>query len=412
LDGSSFTGFLGPGLAAFFFLAGLAFAAVSIRSSSNAAAAGTHLILLPRSYHAMPSPTSAAVALLSAGKMQNLSSGSAAAESYSDHDSLPTDSNDGLVKGDATDELLTPPESNEITGEPAGCLPLQNTELVGEEARQFDNLAASDGTPSPISSEYAQDNAVSAEYAQDDAGLSEGVPNLESTSDPNITLPKKQDLDETLTSDVMLLDSDDVVPIQEISSGAAVLAASHPDDKVIEQNPEIHNKDEAYPSMLPDYTEHVSADGMIPPGLDDLPMGSSEPGDGEEILGKDLYRGESEFDNQNKQFKAAPSEQSFSSAGVPAPSLVSTASKGPVGQIVVPASVDPTQENAVAALQILKVHFMSPLLDEDSCYISFKNISKWQIISLLSRLSWGALRLQPPLFSTEPILFAVLRLGP
>lgn len=160
------------------------------------------------------------------------------------------------------------------------------------------------------------------------------------------------------------------MPIQEISNGA-VVAAFQPDDKGIEQNPEIHNKDEAYPSILPDYMEHVSADGMLPPGSDDLRMRSSEPGDGEEILAKDLYRRESELENQNKQFKATPAEQSFSSAGVPAPSLVSTASKGPAGQIVVPASVDPTQENAVAALQILKVHFMSPPFDEDSCYISF-----------------------------------------
>ncbi|RCV39829.1 hypothetical protein SETIT_9G001300v2 [Setaria italica] len=351
-------GLLGPGLAAFFFLAGLTFAAVSIRSSTNSAA----------------------------GKMQNLSSDSATTESYSDYDSrddnsiregaqasLPTDckdDNEGLDKGNGTDELLTPLESNEITGEPAECemeLPLQNTEhatngshIVSEEAHQFDNLVASDGTqsptsppPLPISAEYAQDAYVSSTKL-DDAGLSEGIPNLEATSDPKITLPENQHLDETLTSDVMVLDSDDAVPIQEISSGAAVVA-SQPDNKGIEQNPEIHNKDEAYPSILPDYMEHVSADGMLPPGSDDLRMGSSEPGDGEEILAKDLYRRESELENQNKQFKATPAEQSFSSAGVPAPSLVSTASKGPAGQIVVPASVDPTQENAVAALQILKV---------------------------------------------------------
>jgi hypothetical protein len=84
-------------------------------------------------------------------------------------------------------------------------------------------------------------------------------------------------------------------------------------------------------------------------------MGSSEPGSGEEILAKDLYKRESESENQNKSFKSTPPDQSFSSAGIPAPSLVSTASQVPAGQIVVPASVDPTQENAVAALKILKV---------------------------------------------------------
>ncbi|RLN39670.1 uncharacterized protein C2845_PM01G49650 [Panicum miliaceum] len=332
-------GLLGPGLAAFFFLAGLTFAAVSIRSSSKYAAE----------------------------KMQNLPSDSAATESYSDYDphkensmredaqaSLPTDckdDNDSFETGKGTDELMPPLESNELTGGSAECkmeLPLQNTELdtngnhiISEEAHQADNLVAPDGTqspplppPSPISAEYAQD-ACAPSSKLDGAG-SEGIPDLEAASD------------------AMVLDSDDIVPIREISSGG-VLVASHPEDKGIEQNPEIHNKDEAYPSTLPDYIEHVSADGILPPGLNDLPMGSSEPGGGEEILAKDLYKRESESENQNKSFKSTPPDQSFSSAGIPAPSLVSTASQVPAGQIVVPASVDPTQENAVAALQILKV---------------------------------------------------------
>jgi len=38
----------------------------------------------------------------------------------------------------------------------------------------------------------------------------------------------------------------------------------------------------------------------------------------------------------------------------------------PAGQILVPASVDPTQENAVAALQILKVSFMLCSTDTDT----------------------------------------------
>ncbi|CAN6302679.1 unnamed protein product [Urochloa humidicola] len=277
-----FGGLLGPGLAAFFFLAGLTFAAVSIRSSSSYAA----------------------------GKMQNLASDSAATESYSDCDSrkdnsvsqgaqasLPTDckdDNDSLDKGNGTDELLTPLESN--TAECEMEFPLQHTELItngnhisSEEAHQFDNPVASDGTqsppppPLPISAEYALD-AYASSSKLDGALPSEGIPsNLEATLDPKIALPENQHPGETLTSDAMVLDSDYVAPMEEISSGA-VMPASHPEDKGIEQNPEIHNKDEAYPPVLPDHIEHV-----------------------------------------------------------------------PAGQIVVPASVDPTQENAVAALQILKV---------------------------------------------------------
>ncbi|CAO1941133.1 unnamed protein product [Urochloa humidicola] len=344
-------GLLGPGLAAFFFLAGLTFAAVSIRSSSSYAA----------------------------GKMQNLASDSAATESYSDCDSrnensvsqgaqasLPTDCNDdnySLDKGNGTDELLTPLESNAAECEME--LPLQHTELItdgnhisNEEAHQFDNLIASDGTqslppppPLPISAEYALD-AYASSTKLDGAGPSEGIPNLEATLDPQIALPENQLPGETLTSDAMVLDSDYVAPIEEISS-SAVVPASHPEDKGVEQNPEIHNKDEAYLPVLPDHIEHVSADGMLPPGSNDLPMVSGEPGDGEEILAKDPYERETDLENQKKSFKPAPPDQSFSFAGIPAP--VSTASQVPTGQIVIPASVDPTQENAVAALQILKV---------------------------------------------------------
>lgn len=335
-------GLLGPGLAAFFFLAGITFAAVSIRSS------GTH----------------------AAGKLQNLPTETAATESYPDYHShkedgatreasLPTDWDeedyDNLDKKEDTDEFLTPLQSNEVPGVPAegevGHL-LQNTEpvtdgdhVVGEEANQFDNLIASDGNqdpppPLPI---------------LDAAGPSEEIPDVEETSDPKMDLPENQHFDETLTSDAMVLDSD-VVPIQDISEGA-IAAAFHPEDKGVEQNPQTLDKDELSPSGLPDYMEHVSADGMHPLGSNELSMATrtSETGDGEETIVEDLYKGESELENQNKQLESTPPDQYFSSPGIPAPSVVSTALQVPAGPIVVPASVDPTQENAIAALQILKV---------------------------------------------------------
>ncbi|CAL4920257.1 unnamed protein product [Urochloa decumbens] len=341
-------GILGRGLAAFFFLAGLTFAAVSIRSSNSYAA----------------------------GKMHSLSSDTAATESYSDCDSSREDSvregaqpslltdckddNNSLEKGNGAGELLTL-ESNGILGKPLQhtALVTNGNHIVSEEAHQFDNPVASNVTqslpppppPLPISAEYAQD-AYASSSKLDGADPSEGIPNLEAASDPKMAVPENQHLDETLTKDMMMLDSDYVAPIQEISSGA-VVPASHPEDEGIEQNPEILNKDEAYPPVLPDHIEHVSADGMLPPGSNDLSMGSGEPGGREEILAKDPYERETELENQNKSFKPTPPDRPFSFAGIPAP--VSTASQVPVGQIVVPASVDPTQENAVAALQILKV---------------------------------------------------------
>lgn len=309
--------------------------------------------------------------MLYAGKLQNLPTETAATESYPDYHShkedgatreasLPTDWDeedyDNLDKKEDTDEFLTPLQSNEVPGVPAegevGHL-LQNTEpvtngdhVVGEEANQFDNLIASDGNQDPPPPPLP---------ILDAAGPSEEIPDVEETSDPKMDLPENQHFDETLTSDAMVLDSD-VVPIQDISEGA-IAAAFHPEDKGIEQNPQTLDKDELSPSGLPDYMEHVSADGMHPLGSNELSMATrtSETGDGEETIVEDLYKGESELENQNKQLESTPPDQYFSSPGIPAPSVVSTALQVPAGPIVVPASVDPTQENAIAALQILKV---------------------------------------------------------
>ncbi|XP_062213876.1 uncharacterized protein LOC133914935 [Phragmites australis] len=344
-------GLLGAGLAGFFFLAGLTFAAVSIRSNSYAS--GTR------------------------AQMQNLSTDSAATESYSDDSRkengvedevfLPSNSPDS-EKG--TDESPTPPKSNHIPAEAAEREtghPLQNTDIVtddncapSEESHQFDNLVPSDGTGSPPSPPPFRNSAESAQVAYasssklEGAVPSEGTPNLEETLDSEMALPENQHLDETITSDAVLLDSDDDVrhmPILEISDSAAA-TASHQNDKAIEQNPETYNKDETSPSRLPDYIEYECADQMLPLSSNDLP---SRPREGEETLAEDLNERENELGNQNNLFKSTAPVQSFSSAGIPAPSLVATALQVPAGQIVIPATVDPTQENAVAALQTLKV---------------------------------------------------------
>src|SRR6185312_11617435 len=128
--------------------AGLTFAAVSIRSSGNYAA-GSHPILLlfflltlflamPCAFqshlqeHPAHLPTCCCLLVLCAGKMHNLSSDSAATESYSDYDphkensmredaqgSSPTDckeGNDSFEMGKGTHELIPPLESNELPG--------------------------------------------------------------------------------------------------------------------------------------------------------------------------------------------------------------------------------------------------------------------------------------------------------
>jgi hypothetical protein len=89
---------------------------------------------------------------------------------------------------------------------------------------------------------------------------------------------------------------------------------------------------------------------------------------GQETLPSDQDDGQNELDNQNGLFNSTAPAKSFSSAGIPAPSLLSAALQVPAGQIVVPAAVDPTQGSALSALQVLKVIFMHL---ESHCSIFF-----------------------------------------
>ncbi|TVU44267.1 hypothetical protein EJB05_03703 [Eragrostis curvula] len=328
-------GLLGPGLAGFFFLAALTFAAVSIGSNNE----GTNTKMPPAD--------------------------SAAMETYSDDESC----KENAVEDDQLSLPAGRPQCDEVTNElpthlqttaaPEGESqrenehPLQNTKLVAdgnyvvsEEAHQFDNLIASDDTGSPLPSPPLPTTAES-----------EQVPsnaNLEETSDSNVALSENHNLYETTTSDAVVLDSDDAVRIREISDSESV-AASYPKNKDTEQNPEIYIKDETSPSTLPDHIEYESVDTRSSLSSNDLHTESSKLGDVEETLTGDPKERENELESQRNLFKSISPGQTLSPAGIPAPSLASSASQLPAGQILIPATVDPTQENAVSALQILKV---------------------------------------------------------
>ncbi|CAM0878446.1 unnamed protein product [Alopecurus aequalis] len=143
------------------------------------------------------------------------------------------------------------------------------------------------------------------------------------------------DDDDALTSDIMVLDSGDVVAIQD----AATEAASYPrEEEEAEQNPQLSDKDDSSASRFPDYVEYGNADQEL---KDTLPSVQDEQ--------------QNELQDQNELFKSAAPGKSFSSAGIPAPSLLSAALQVPAGQIVVPAALDPIQGNALSALQVLKV---------------------------------------------------------
>jgi hypothetical protein len=220
----------------------------------------------------------------------------------------------------------------EHTLESSGDLPPPTDDkyIPGDGETRPDYLIASDdGTgPAPPMSSPAESNA---------AGPSEGTPVLHQDSvDSEPSLPENQhmddDDDDTLTSDIMVLDSGDVVAIQD-TAGEATRSS---------------DKDETSASRFPDYVEYGSADK-------DLQTEGVKPG--KETLPSDQDEAHNELDNQNGLFNSTAPGKSFSSAGIPAPSLLSAALQVPAGQIVVPAAVDPTQGSALSALQVLKVIF-------------------------------------------------------
>ncbi|KAJ4954026.1 hypothetical protein NE237_030858 [Protea cynaroides] len=61
------------------------------------------------------------------------------------------------------------------------------------------------------------------------------------------------------------------------------------------------------------------------------------------------------IDRSRELFQSPIPNGSFSSSGIPAPSLVSAALEVPYGKVLVPAVVDQVQEHAFAAMQVLKV---------------------------------------------------------
>jgi hypothetical protein len=252
-----------------------------------------------------------------------------------------------------TDEFPAPLETDQVLPEGEAE---REKEIISsddsEEAHQFDASGATASLPpSPLlpTAPESEQVAYAPPSIPDGAAPSKEIPNLEEMSDPSVALSENHHRHDTITSDAVVLDSDDALPIQQISDGTSK-------DKNIEQNPKNYASDEASPSVLSDYIEYESADTMPPLSSNDLHTESSKPGDLGEISAGDHDERAPELENQSKLSLGQ------SLPGIPAPTLVSSASHVPVGQIVIHATVDPTQENAVSTLQILKVSFRNSLL--------------------------------------------------
>lgn len=101
------------------------------------------------------------------------------------------------------------------------------------------------------------------------------------------------------------------------------------------------------------------SEGICLPSEERNLIENGPPGTTSASVSEDLYNpdtnAQSEISRSRSLFELPVPENSYSFAGIPAPSLVSAALQVPPGKILVPAVVDQVQGQALSALQILKV---------------------------------------------------------
>ncbi|XP_006661016.3 uncharacterized protein LOC102712932 [Oryza brachyantha] len=348
-----FRGLLGPGLAGLFFVAGVTFAAISLRSNGangprrQMETLSTKIEKAP--YSSDNDNTCKEDCLKDAQVLLPSDEQSLDDEAYSCTYSLPAQVN-GISKGSTKHETQHPLQSTEQVP--------HDRYVPNEGAGQEDDLVASDGAESLVSpsSNSAEPTGVAYDSSDKLYGVdpSEGTLYVEDTLDYEITLPENQHLDETFTSDTMMLDSGDATPIQGISD-TVVGGACDAKEKDSEQNPVLHRKNDISSSRLPDYTEYGNADEMLSFGSNDVSIESNKLGNHVGTIASYQNEGINALENQNILNESTTPGKSFSSSGIPAPMLLSAALRVRTGQIMVPAAVDPAQANALAALQVLKV---------------------------------------------------------
>uniref|UniRef100_A0ACD6AQ20 Uncharacterized protein n=1 Tax=Avena sativa TaxID=4498 RepID=A0ACD6AQ20_AVESA len=315
-----FGGILGAGLAGLFLLAGITFAAISLTNNPK------------RSSPPLPAHTNTQSSLHQEEEEHDDAQDLLPAAHDTQEDASTTHSQDPAT----TAQQYTPlPSHTNDAEDQMDHTVLHTTDLIppppaaaSDAPNDDDDGTASPGPAHPV---YTPAESSLAAAHDDDklAQASEGTPILPHKSSPHSEPSLQQnhhmddhDDDDTLTSHIMVLDSGDVVPIQ---------------DTAIDAEPHLHGK-----HAEQDDTDQVPASNLPYYGTADK----------EETLPSHQ---DEESHDQNGLFKAAPPAKSFSSAGIPAPSLLSAALQVPAGQIVVPAALDPTQGNALAALQLLKV---------------------------------------------------------
>ncbi|XP_010241906.1 PREDICTED: uncharacterized protein LOC104586387 isoform X2 [Nelumbo nucifera] len=136
-----------------------------------------------------------------------------------------------------------------------------------------------------------------------------------------------------------------------VNSESYVILDPQPESKnVIESANLLTNEENLNPSkMLEASSEFISSPIEVCLN-ENRSSGSTVPS-----VSSDQYASEPDTNGSRTLYESPIPGRSFSSAGIPAPSLVSAALQVPPGKVLIPAVVDQVQGQALAALQVLKV---------------------------------------------------------
>ncbi|XP_004308074.1 PREDICTED: uncharacterized protein LOC101314705 isoform X1 [Fragaria vesca subsp. vesca] len=270
-------------------------------------------------------------------------------------------------------------------------------------------------------SDHGNDSFVSSGLEDSDSSLAVGTGDLTSELKENpVSEPVKLPVSDAINSDLSIEPQDELPGTSEnqtsTSESSTVIAHEHHEpiavdvsvssESNISLEPLVLSKDNvgvvSPPSTNPSETVQVLAEGNSS-SLEVhtiVESGSSATSVSEQAypIANEQYTNYSSDMNTSKSQLPTP-RNSFSSAGIPAPTLVSAAVQVLPGKVLVPAVVDQVQGQALAALQVLKV-IEPDVQPGDLC--TRREYARW-LVSASSALSRNSLSKVYPAMYIENI---------
>ncbi|KAL3834411.1 hypothetical protein ACJIZ3_009147 [Penstemon smallii] len=392
----SLAGLLGAGAAGVVLVAGLTFASLSISSRSTS-----------KAKHQMEPLTTQQEKSLSSENHQDRGEEERTDEKLETLESGSEESNTGTNEDLTLDRENNEANENKISGDDTGVGQsaedgdLTNNgsiqKAVQSESAVTDNSVSPEATEKPPTSD-SEDSFLSLPNIQNqNGGIASG--NLNNTEAENIANSKFLDSSisavdnssETLNTD----HSDGVSSLNEKESFNFPLDSSYVETSDL-HIPAKSQSDEfiEYISVYNDFelSEPSEIVGVSADGDDKYPEVQNLNGSGDPLTPEVVYQSSHEqhgieYNNINvsrSYFDSTNPGNLFTSAGIPAPSVVSAALQAPPGKVLVPAVVDQLQSQALSALQVLKV-IEDDVQPGDLC--SRREYARWLVVasSALSR---------------------------